>query len=290
MTGNKQCDPPQEQTQHRQKMVDESESLEEKSWRRAVNVNPGWDLYKEERKRFTVYRIKQLWIRAAFMAVGFAICAIVGAVTGCASLDRHVGAHIGPVVSHTSGEANASLGVRIAAFQENDTWLEPGGILDTGVYFTEVGDDADLVMVPISAMLAARAKIEGTKFQPYVAAGPSLLFASGDESDASIGADLRIGVSYPVGSGWSSFFEYRATYNSTVVWEDTLLFAPGVSRKQNNGASFLPEFVSGGQNGHGDDRDHDKRPPPEFAVPRNIQHELEAGWESHILIGAMYKF
>jgi len=113
-------------------------------------------------------------------------------------------------------------GTRVGYWWSLDAPLDLGLAVDASGVFGELGN-ADHNFVPVTALIMARLRLvaseefPGGRLQPYVGAGPSVVWSELDlglfeDSQVDIGADVRGGVRFGLIGGLGIFGEYRYTY------------------------------------------------------------------------------
>ena len=142
------------------------------------------------------------------------------------------------VVDANDRDSSSSGGARIGYWFERVPWL--GLALDVSV-FTPNLRDVDITVLPVSMLLMARAPLLTSpdyphgRLQPYVAAGPSLVFTSLSEflgaqvpppavledSSVDLGLDARAGAGWHLTKSFVLFAEYRFTQVSP-TFEDRI--------------------------------------------------------------------
>jgi len=119
-----------------------------------------------------------------------------------------------------SGEVAA--GIRVGHWWSLPDPIDVGLALDGSGVFGELGN-ADFNFTPITALLMARLRMlpseefPGGRLQPYIGAGPSLIWSQLDlglfsDNRFDLGGDARGGVRYGLCGGLGIFGEYRYTF------------------------------------------------------------------------------
>lgn len=129
-----------------------------------------------------------------------------------------------------------NFGVRIGHYFEDVdlAGIDAGIAVDVSYFEPHIENPGganlfDMRVIPISFLATARLPLAVTKdlpngrFQPYIAAGPSLFlslaegFFGFEDVGADIGADARAGVNMEFMEGFGLFIEYRFSYSKVEI-------------------------------------------------------------------------
>ncbi len=154
---------------------------------------------------------------------------------GCANYDSFTDGYAG-----FNNRGSGSIGARIGSYLKGDHNFDGGLAVDSvGI----LGDEVHQATVSPLMML----RYKSTQYlEPYVGAGPSFVYSSGDGGVSSdIGATVLSGLSYRIGDlatkPWWVFLEIKGVYAGNVRLGRSSSFTSGSSKDGKSGNSEPPK-------------------------------------------------
>lgn len=169
-------------------------------------------------------------------SIAFGAAALLGLSATTAQAQWQVDAYLGapffrgedvavnptPILGQPRDGGDVAAGIRVGYYWNLPIPLDIGLALDGSGVLGDVGK-ADFDFVPLTALLMARLRLlESEDFpkgrvQPYIGAGPSLIWSSVDvglysDDRWDLGGDARAGLNVGLIGGLGVFGEYRYTY------------------------------------------------------------------------------
>jgi hypothetical protein len=201
------------------------------------------DIVTAQRRAGEIVWASVMWYKASMRRLTIALTVVLAvvAVAPAASAEWFLDAYLGPAITtgstltftvfdeeqkqNLSGRSSPEFGLRVGKWFDdfNLPWL---GVAFDISYFRPA---IDVQMIPLSLLLMGRYgflkddEFRDGRLQPYAGVGPGLFIsnASGaigfqevDDTNTSIGLDLRLGVLFRIDSNWGAFTEYRFTHVS----------------------------------------------------------------------------
>ena len=208
----------------------------------------------------------------------FIVLALI--LSGCANYDTFVDGYAG-----FNDRGLGTAGGRYGAYLEGDKVVDGGFAIDAAGI---LGDEVDRIVLSPLLMTRIRA---AQYLEPYLGAGPSLVYSDGAGRSLDVGATLLGGLAYRIGDlggkPWWAFLEFRGSYVGDRGSRDSRESRSAASKRGRGPPCFPGDRRDGCQPGV------DPEPPPPVTEPPRMPGPtsgLDDDWSVHVLLGVSIRW